>query len=478
VVESASIVFARLVECEPPTRPTVLMDTACVLGGSIAGLLAARVLSDHARRVVVIERDAVDANARPRPGVPQDQQVHTLLPGGLNWLERWLPGFTDAVEDGGGVVVLPGRALHYTDGHPEAPWEGSHRLLTPTRPFLESCIRASVLALPNVTTVQAQATGLEYHDGRVSGVRTGSGDVLAADFVVDAMGRPSRLSDWLSEDGYDRPVMQRVHTGINYATTLFKRSPQRPANALIAALALYSPPYLEGGVAVAAVNAVEDMRWLVMLMGYDEERPGRTLEEFRKICAKLPPIYAEAADGDPVTEEILTYHQADTRRRDFVGLTRFPAGLISVGDAVASFNPIYGQGMSSAALHGSCLSEYLRSAPDLGAPATAFFGLQKVVVDAAWAISAGGDTARLDALSGAAVPEEVAQQRWALRQLQRAALVDGVVATALHNVTFMLAHPDTLADPALLERAQAASQSALRPAADCCVHLNLVFSDY
>jgi 2-polyprenyl-6-methoxyphenol hydroxylase-like FAD-dependent oxidoreductase len=460
MTESAAATFKRLAELEPPVRPATVLTTACVLGGSIAGLLAARVLADHAHRVIVVERDVVNVEGYSRPGVPQDQQVHTLLPGGLNWLERWLPGFIPQVERGGGVLVLPRRGLQYTDGRPEAALGGTDRLLTASRPFLESCIRASVLALPNVTTVRSQAARLEYRDGQVSGVRTGSGEVLAADLVVDAMGRASRLADWLTDDGYDRPPLERVHTGINYATALFDRAASRPADALLTALTLYSPPYPVDGVAVAAVNAIEDMRWIVMLMGYDDERPGRTLEEFRKICAKLPPLYGEAAEGNPAGGEIQTYYEADSRRRDFTGLQRFPARLISVGDAVASFNPIYGQGMSSAALHAACVSDYLRSAPDLNAPASTFFDRQKVIVDAAWAISAGGDVARLDALNGAQVPEEVARQRWAIAQLQRAALLDGDVATALHDVTFMLAHPDTLADPILLARAVAANQAA------------------
>jgi hypothetical protein len=63
-----------------------------VLGGSVAGLLAARVLSDHASRVVIIERDNLPAEGQPRPGTPQDQQVHTLLPAGYWWMERWFPG--------------------------------------------------------------------------------------------------------------------------------------------------------------------------------------------------------------------------------------------------------------------------------------------------------------------------------------------------------------------------------------------------
>jgi 2-polyprenyl-6-methoxyphenol hydroxylase-like FAD-dependent oxidoreductase len=131
---------------------------------------------------------------------------------------------------------------------------------------------------------------------------------------------------------------------------------------------------------------------------------------------------------------------------------------VSAGDAVASFNPIYGQGMSSAALQASCLSEYLSTGPDLQVPATGFFELQQVVVDAAWAMSAGGDAARLDALSGAEVPEEVSRQRRDMDQILRATVVDADVLRAVEEVAAMVAHPSTLTDPALLEQAIAANE--------------------
>jgi 2-polyprenyl-6-methoxyphenol hydroxylase-like FAD-dependent oxidoreductase len=173
----------------------------------------------------------------------------------------------------------------------------------------------------------------------------------------------------------------------------------------------------------------------------------------------MPPIFGAAVSG-AVTREMLTYHQADSRRRDFAGLSHFPGRLVSVGDAVASFNPVYGQGISSAALHASCLSQYLTGDPALGQPAAEFFALQEVVVDAAWTISAGGDAARLDAIEGADVPDDVQRQRWAMDQLIQATLEDETVAHAFSTVAFMLAHPFTLGDPALVERAVTANQRA------------------
>ena len=455
MTESAVPVFDRLVAAGPPEQAHVRFETAAVLGGSIAGLLAARVLADHAREVVVIERDVVGVDGRSHPGVPQDQHVHTLLPGGLRWIERWLPGFTKQVLAHGATLSGPGRFVHYVDGQQQIE-AGDHELLAASRPLIESRLRAEVLALPNVTAMRAQATGLEYRDGRVSAVRYTSGHAnvtLPAGLVVDAMGRASRLSDWLLADGYDRPPLERLEIATNYSTALFRRAPHSEERLPSIAIARFSPPYPVDGVLVGAVNAIENDQWIIGLMGYDENKPGRTLDALIATCAKLPPVFSAAVSGEPVIREILPYHQGDSRRRDFTRLTHFPAGVLSVGDAVASFNPVYGQGMSAAALHASCLSEYLLGDPALGTPATRFFELQRVVVDAAWAISAGADAARLDEITGAAVPEEVARRRQAMEQVRRAALADEIVSGRFVDVAFMLAHPDTLGDPALIDRA-------------------------
>jgi len=452
--------FERLGTGGPFQRTRRLTDTACVLGGGVAGLFAARVLTDHFDRVVVIERDTVGNDAGPRVGVPQGKHVHTLLPGGLRWMERWFPGITQQIQAGGGVLADPARTVHYIDSHPQVR-AGDHRLLMASRPFLEGNIRRRVLELPNVSVLRARAAGLVYQVEEVAGVWHTSGagpQVLPAGLVVDAMGRASRLSDWLSDAGYDRPELRGVPCAINYTTALFERDggPEDPE--LTCSVARYGPPYPADGVAMAAVSAIEGSRWIMMLAGYDDIRPGRTLDAFRAACAKLPPPFQEAARNAPIGE-IATYHQADSRRRDFAGTCHFPGRLVSMGDAVASFNPIYGQGMSSAALHAACLSEFLNSGPDLRKPARGFFELQDIMVDAAWSISAGLDAARLDAMNGTKVPKELSRQRQFLEQILRATLVDKEVCKAFQNVAFMIAHPAILATPALVERVMTANAS-------------------
>ncbi|WP_237301081.1 MULTISPECIES: FAD-dependent oxidoreductase [unclassified Streptomyces] len=467
--ESVVTLFESLVGAEPPRDAPALFDTACVMGGSIAGLLAARVLSDRARNVVIIEPDDTAATAGSRPGVPQDQQVHTLLPAGRLWIERWLPGVSQEAQDRGASLVGPEQQFVGYDDTPQVPDGVDHQFLAIGRPLLETLVRDRVTALPHVSVLRARATGLRYDDGAVTGVRydeTGTGgqaeraeEVLTADFVVDAMGRSSRLSHWLEQDGYDQPPLERLQTPVNYATALFERPAKLPDLDAATVLQLFTPRYPSGGVSVAAATAIEGQQWLVMLMGYGDHRPGRTIDEFRARCAALPPIFSDVTSNN-VTREVVTYHQAESRRRHFTEAGRLPARLVSTGDAVASFNPVYGQGMSSAALHASCLASYLDSGADLDQAATEFFRLQQVVVDAAWAVSAGGDAARIDAENGTEVPEEVRQQRRAMEQIVRAALVDADVSGAFNNVSYMLRHPGTLFDPAILEKAAAATEEA------------------
>jgi 2-polyprenyl-6-methoxyphenol hydroxylase-like FAD-dependent oxidoreductase len=148
---------------------------------------------------------------------------------------------------------------------------------------------------------------------------------------------------------------------------------------------------------------------------------------------------------------VTTYRQGDSRRRDFAACDRLPARLVAVGDAVASFNPIYGQGMTSAALHASCLSEWLRSDPDLDARAKGFFALQKVVVDSAWQTSATPDLALPHV--GGPYPRGYRAAQWVTEQIVDASVTDVEIARRFDAVTFMTAHPSTLVTAGTVLRA-------------------------
>jgi 2-polyprenyl-6-methoxyphenol hydroxylase-like FAD-dependent oxidoreductase len=449
MTDSPAAVFAQLSDPNPPAATSVVLDTAVVLGGSIAGLLAARVLSDHAATVVVIDKDDPGASTEPRPGVPQGSQIHALLPGGLVQLERWFPGFTDQTLAAGARPAPASVRRMYLDGARKV--RGSQAMmLTGSRPFLEAQIRRHTLALPNIKTITARVTGLEFSPDAVTGVRYESGSEQGlehADFVVDAMGRSSRLSDWLAQAGWPRPAVQRMPVDLNYATAVLQRGDGDPDISTV--LALHSPGR-SADVAGGAINQVEGARWMIVMWGYVSQRPGRTADDLIRLgTTQFPPEFGQVA-GNEILGGIRSYRHADSVRRDFHGVARMSARLVATGDAVASFNPVYAQGMTAAALHASCLSQYLRSGPVLSRPAREFFALQKVVVDAAWDTSTSADLA-LPHVNGP-YPRGYRLLRWISNQIVAASLLDPEIGRRFEEVTQMLKHPSSLAAPGTLIR--------------------------
>ncbi|MEV4465458.1 FAD-dependent oxidoreductase [Micromonospora echinofusca] len=454
---SPARVLAGLNAVRTPDQASPVMGRAVVVGGSVAGLLAARVLSDYAESVVIIDRDDPQATGG-RPGVPQGTQLHALLPGGFLLLERLFPGFREQALAQGAVEAPPAARRSYLDGRLKVVVPDDADSLAGTRPLLEGLIRQRVLRLPNVKTVTARATGLVCEGGAATGVRCEAGGVTgveSGDLVVDAMGRSSRLSDWLEQAGWQRPALRRMTVNLNYATALFRRPETDPRATVVMAL---HTPGTSSDVAGAAYFAVEDGRWMAMMAGYGDNRPGRTADDFvRRLREQFPPEFGELA-GNEMLGDVRTYRHADSRRRDFHVLRRLPAGLVSVGDAVASFNPVYGQGITAAALHAACLSTYLRSRPDPKVPARRFFALQKVVVDVAWSMSTSADLA-LPHVDGP-YPRGYRLSSWVSRQIVQATVTDVPTARRFNEVVSLRAHPRTLATPGVILGALRANRRA------------------
>jgi 2-polyprenyl-6-methoxyphenol hydroxylase-like FAD-dependent oxidoreductase len=453
---SASQLFADIIALEPPGAPQVLMRRAVVLGGSVAGLMAARVLSDHAEEVVVVERDPTDGTG-PRPGVPQGTQVHALLPAGQRALERWFPGFTEQAVAAGapdprrndGKVFINDELRQVRDPLPELP------ALITTRPFLEAQLRRRVRAIPNVRMVYGRADALLFTETGVRGARyvpDGATEPveIEAGLVVDAMGRSSRLSDWLAEHGWPRAPMRRMPIKLNYASALFERDESVSDTWVVIS---QTTPDKDRVARIGGILTVEGDRWLMLIAGYDEDRPSRDADDYAERCRRhFPSMYGDIAERGRMIGGVITYHQADSRRRDFHAVERLPAGLVAAGDAVASFNPVYGQGMTSAILHAACLSAWLRGAPDPATePARPYFDRVRVIVDAAWQVSTFADLALPHITDGH--PPGYKVIRWASGVVLKASMTDEVTSRRLNAVTTMTAHPTELARPGILLRA-------------------------
>ncbi|MBL8212274.1 MAG: hypothetical protein JNK87_16275 [Bryobacterales bacterium] len=423
------------------------MHHAIVIGGSMSGLLCARVLCDHYRSVTLLERDTFPEGIENRRSVPQGRHAHGLLAGGREALERLFPGFgNDLVAAGALRGDIAGETRWFVNGGSLYRSCSEMQGIVASRACIETIVRRRVLAIPNLTVRQGAAVDGLLRDGtpaRVAGVRIG-GERLEAELVVDATGRGSHSGPWLEAMGYSRPREERVEVGVAYTTRHFRRTPE-DLDGDRAAILPATPEGKRGGVMLAQ----EGGRWVVTLIGYFGNAAPSDLAGFVAYARSLPSpdIYDVIRNAEPLDEPAVARFSASLRRR-YDKLARFPAGYLVVGDALCSFNPIYGQGMSVAALEAVALGEALRlGRADL---ARRFFGRAAKLVDVPWGIAVGNDL-RMKETVGPRTPG-VRFINWYIDKLHRAAHHDAETTLAFHRVSNLLAPPETLFHPRIVAR--------------------------
>ena len=368
------------------------IDRAIVIGASIAGLMAARALSDLVDEVLVIERDELPTGPEHRKGVGQAKQIHILLPAGLEIVEEMLPGFTDTMVADGAVLGDCGRDIAYiTPQGWQARASADLPFLGLTRPKLEWRIRERVLALPNVTVRRGVVTGLAgTEDGSaVAGViLRNQPEIETADLVVDASGRGSKSPQWMEELGYDAPEEIHVNPWIGYASQLIRIPPGTLPEGVLGIEAI-GPMVKRGGLIWPAGNG---LHWLAA-NGQMRDYPPRERDDLLAWLADgLTPLLAEIAAAAEPVGEIATYKKPGNQRRLWERMTRRPAGFVAVGDSVASLNPIYAQGMTLSAYGALKLGETVRThGADMSAISHHFPAALSPKIDTAFALSAAGD---------------------------------------------------------------------------------------
>lgn len=324
------------------------IDRAVVVGGSVAGLLAARVLAEVAERVTVLEGDDLPDAPTPRRGVPQATHQHALLPGGLDAIESLLPGFTADLDDAGAPRVdLAADVAWLSPFGWMARFASDLKLFTCSRSLLEWTVRQRVSAIANVEIR--------------SGVRVTGLDQFDADVVVDAAGRASRAPAWLEAAGYQRPPETIIDADLAYSSQLV----DAPLDAVPGARGVVigpGPGYPRGGVAFPR----EDGRWLVTLVGTGGDHPPRDQAGFDAFARSIrePAIANVLASGTPAGP-ITSFRSTANRYRHYERVA-VPAGFVSIGDAACAFNPVYAQGMSAAAMSAVALQ---RTLADVTSPA-------------------------------------------------------------------------------------------------------------
>lgn len=414
---------------------------AIVVGGSIAGLLTARVLADGFESVTVIEKDSLPEEPITRPGVPQGAHVHAMQEAGRATLEDLFPGYGEDLVSAGGLVVDGARDFNFYD-EGDFLADGPHQLpvYSATRPLFELLIRQRVAELDGVH-LRYDTPFVDYvvddDERTVEGVvvRAGGADreQIPAELVVDATGRTSRTPALLEKRGYQSPTVDEVQIDIAYSDLLIERPPDDRRGFLVPA----SSPHTRGGAALP----VEGGRWLVNLHGVHGDHPPTDANGFDEFAATLPVSELKALldDHQQVSGEINHYRFPSNVRRRYEDLDRFPNGLVVIGDAIASFNPIYGQGMSVAALEALTLHHTLASG-DRDDLALRFFERVESVVDIAWSMAVGADFGFQETTGPKPRGTDVFNRY--LSRLTRKAHTNGELRDTLFRV-IMMEHPPT-----------------------------------
>jgi 2-polyprenyl-6-methoxyphenol hydroxylase-like FAD-dependent oxidoreductase len=342
-------------------------DHAVVIGAGIAGLLAARALEGRFGQVTVVDRDALPDQPVPRVGVPQARHTHRTLGRGRRALEELFPGLTDALVARGAV---PGR-------------------LGVSRPLLEWYVRQRLTSSPQVRFLERTAAlDLRWDPagGRVVGVRAVNCDdpsttplatTIEADLVVDASGRASRLTEWLHRAGHAEPRQQLVRVDLTYVTRQFRWS----------SVDLGCPPQLvvtpRPGIAGAATAMrQENGVWTVSVAGYHGNRPPLELERFLAAASLYGGSHLAGMlnHAEPL-DDGTSYRFPANRRWHYEG-TAVPPGVLAVGDAVCTLDPLLGHGMTLSALEALNLGAH-----GLGRPAAAFFRRTARLLAGPWSVA-------------------------------------------------------------------------------------------
>jgi 2-polyprenyl-6-methoxyphenol hydroxylase-like FAD-dependent oxidoreductase len=427
-----------------------------VLGAGIAGLLVARVLTETFPRVTVVDRDDLDrddldrddlSGPTDRRGAPQARHLHALMDRGRQIVEELHPGIVEDLTAAGAPtseVLVGGR--YYMHGQRLRSTPTGLTSVLASRPLLEHVLRQRTLRLPGVSLRPRTAVvGLAVDETgrRVTGVRL-RGELLLAELVVDASGRNSRTLDWLVAAGQQLPPSSRVTVDLGYSSRLYERRPEHldGDNSVIIATA----PGLVGGGAVRT----EGSRWIVTLAGLLGQHPPTDDAGFVAFARDLavPDVYDIVREAKPFTDPV-PFRFRESVRRHFEALRQPPEGLVVLGDALCSFNPLYAQGMTVAAQQALVLRGALADGGLPGLPRR-FYRDVAPVVDVAWDMATSSDLR---------YPQVVGRRRLRWRvtgayaaRAGRRAHTDPAVARTLMRVVNLVDPPTALLRPPLAAR--------------------------
>lgn len=423
----------------------------------MAGLLAARVLREHFERVTVIDRDHYGASAEYRAGVPQSRHLHVFLQRGQQILVKLLPEL-EAEWDAAGVPLLnvTRDCNSVIFGGPLPRYVSRHVFRSCSRTWLESTVRQLLQRSDGITFLEdTEVTGLVARERtRVLGVqlrRRGQGlETLHADFVVDASGRNSKASDWLGALGYATASITTINAFLGYATRWY-RIPDNVSHDWQGAIAGSEPA--TGNSRGGALFPVEGKRWIATLGGIAEQQPPTDEAGFLEFSKRLltPTIHDAIVNAEPISP-IYGYRRTENRWVHYEQLPSWPEGFIVMGDAACCFNPVYGQGMTVAALEAELLASLLSTqGRNLRSLARTFQRQLPKVFQGAWLLSTGEDF-RWPTTAGGKPSAATRCAHWYVDRLFYAMPHHEPLVEAFVSVQHLMEPPSALFRPAVTSR--------------------------
>lgn len=443
---------------------------AVVIGGSIAGLLTARVLADYFTTVTVIERDQLPDSPAFRKGATQARHAHGLLVRGQQIMEGFFPGLTaDLLANGATQANMGSESAFYFGGKWLRPFPSALAVIGCSRALIEHQLYQRLRADPRVHFQQGYAVaGLctNAESTHVTGIRlqdrqqpAAEPQTLPATLVVDASGRNSALPQWLAQLGYRPPTEVTIDAKAGYASRIYRRPAKAQAWKVMYYLA-EAPTQARGAIIVPIeATTAEGERWLVTLTGLNGDHPPTDETGFLHFARSLPsPEFAAALEAaEPLTAPY-GYQRAANRLRKYDQLPRYLEGVLAIGDAVYALNPVYGQGMTVAALGAETLQQVLQAHCQRHDPAVMTGLAQRFqrqlakVIAGPWQLATGQDLRWPVAATGHKVDPMTRLMQGYINQVIGCMADDPVVAEAFFHVQNMLAAPTTLCAPAVVWR--------------------------
>ncbi|MGE0408614.1 MAG: NAD(P)/FAD-dependent oxidoreductase [Amphiplicatus sp.] len=432
-----------------------MQGKAVIVGAGIAGLAAAAALAPRFEKVVLFEKDRVPPTPLVRKGAPQGAHVHVLLAGGEAALDALLPGIRADFVAGGAIVARAGldnRVFDYGAWRPRRDLGAT--ILCMTRPGFEQAIRRRVAALANVDIVEAATVRrITFEDGAAAGVEA-NGKIQRADLVIDARGRGGPLLEELVEAGFSAPPVDEIGIDMAYATARF-RKPEAWRGSAESLLCVPTPPDNH----YALLSPIENEEWILSLCGRGDVVPPVDLEGFLAYAARLaaPEIRARL-DGAELAGPIRQYRKRAATWRRFEKTGAFPRRFLPIGDVIASFNPVYGQGMSVAAREALALADTLNECSlDNPQLSVLYFDHCLPAISDAWTVAATVDLAYPE-VRGERPADFALQQRFRFG-LRWLADEDENIHRLMNDIVQMTRPASALRDLSVLARAMAAAKA-------------------